>query len=157
MCVILGDFNARVGSRSDNDELTDVKEPHGYGDANEELLSFLTINKAAVCNTWFQKRSIHKATWQHPGTKQWHCIDFAIVCQSQRKTCLDASVMHGVECNMHHQILRIKLNISCERSLNQYLLNIGSVIFHKKPAKGRQSRKYDVSKLKGQATNDNGE
>ena len=40
-----------------------------------ELLSFLSINQATVCNTWFRKRDIGKQTWQHPKSKRWHCID----------------------------------------------------------------------------------
>lgn len=148
MCVVLGDFNARVGSRLDSDdEWQNVRGPHGYGETNEagrDLLSFLSVNELAVCNTWFQKQSIHKATWQHPGTKQWHCIDFAVVRQSQRRKCLDVSVMRGAECNTDHQLLRIRVNIGCKR-------------VYKKPCACGQSRKFDVLKLKGKAIDDKGE
>ncbi len=54
--VILGDFNARVGSRGSND----VRGPHGTGESNEagrELLTFLSIDEATECNTWFQLTS----------------------------------------------------------------------------------------------------
>ena len=37
--------------------------PHGLGVMNEtgrELLSFLSINGATVCNTWFKKNDVHK-------------------------------------------------------------------------------------------------
>ena len=67
---MLGDFNARVGSRAVQDgEWWYERGPHGYGELNEagmELLSFLSTNEATVCNTWFQKKEIHKQTWQHP-------------------------------------------------------------------------------------------
>ena len=53
--VLLGDFNARVGSRMvDDDEWWDERSPHGLGILNEagrELLSFLSVNEATVCNT----------------------------------------------------------------------------------------------------------
>ena len=42
-CVMLGDFNARVGSRLDEDEWWHVRGPNGYGETNEvgkELLGF---------------------------------------------------------------------------------------------------------------------
>ena len=83
--VVLGDFNARVGSRAEDDEWWRVRGPHGHGELNvagRELLSFLSTNEATICNTWYKKKAIHKSTWQHPGTKQWHCIDFAIMRQS---------------------------------------------------------------------------
>ncbi len=47
--VMLGDFNARVGSRVDG-EWRHVRGPHGYGELNE----------ATVCNTWLQKIAIHQ-------------------------------------------------------------------------------------------------
>ena len=79
---MLGDFNARVGSSSSNeDEWRDVRGPHGIGELNssgEQLLSFLAVNGAYICNTWFMKRENLKATWQHPRTRKSHCIDYCI-------------------------------------------------------------------------------
>ena len=46
--------------------------PHGPGavnDAGKELLSFLAVNKATVCNTWFEKNiHIYKQTGSTPDT-----------------------------------------------------------------------------------------
>ena len=63
--VVLGDFNALVGSRVVDDLWWYERGPHGYGEINEagvELLSFLSTNEATVCNTWFKKRDIGKQT-----------------------------------------------------------------------------------------------
>ena len=153
--VVLGDFNARVGSRNDSaDENVDddasgqssnVLGPHGHGELNEagkELLSFLSINEATVCNAWYQKKGIHKATWQHPGSKKWHCIDYAIMKQSQRRKCLDVSVMRGAQCNTDHQMLQVKLHV-------------GPVRRHYRPNSSSQMR-FDISKLKEQAVGSHG-
>ena len=55
--VLLGYFNARVGSKeSTAAEWEHARGPHGHGEVNEagkELLTFLSLNKATVCNTWF--------------------------------------------------------------------------------------------------------
>lgn len=77
-------------------------------------MNFLLLNEATVCNTWFQKRSIHKYTWQHPRSKVWHCIDFAVVRWKDRRRCLDAEVKRGAECHTDHQMLRIKMRMSRE-------------------------------------------
>ena len=106
MYVMLGDFNARVGSRSEEGgQWGEVRGPHGLAEADHagtELLTFLSINEASVCNTWFPKRGIHKQNWQHPKSKRWHCINFAIVWQAHRRRCLDASVKRDAECHTAH-------------------------------------------------------
>ena len=70
--MLLGDFNARVGTRSgvsdadSADEWADVRGPCGFGECNEagkELLSFLSLNNATVCNTWFAKKPVYKQSW----------------------------------------------------------------------------------------------
>ena len=45
-----------------------------------------------------QKKSIHKYTWQHPGSKQWHYIDYLIMRQRQRQMCCDVSVLRSADC-----------------------------------------------------------
>ena len=51
--VVLGDFNARVGSREYvGDHWDAVRGPHGFGvvnDAGKKLLSFLSVHQATVC------------------------------------------------------------------------------------------------------------
>ena len=138
--ILLGDFNARVGSREEEEEDDDiwgeVRGPHGFGlcnDSGKELLAFLARNESIVCNTWFKKKDIHKQTWQHPKSKQWHCIDYAIMRRQDRKRCLDATVRRGAECNTDHQLLCIKVRITYRRGNG---------------AKAAASRKrYDVFKL----------
>lgn len=136
--LLMGDFNARVGSRecAVGDMWDGVRGPYGYGvvnDAGKELLSFLAVHQATVCNTWYMKRDIHKQTWQHPKSKQWSCIDFAITRQKDRKMCTDVSVRRGAECNTDHQLLCITLKLKregCRTSVPKV-----------------DSRRYDVSSL----------
>ena len=108
MFILLGNFNARVGSRDadeEEDELwRQVRGPHGFGQCNDsgkELLAFLARNESIICNTWFMKKDMHKQTWQHQKFKQWHCIDYVIMRRRDRKRCTDATVKHGAECNTY--------------------------------------------------------
>ena len=90
--IMVGDWNARVGNteRSDTDsEWEGVQGCHGVGKMNESgerFLSFCAMNSLSILNTYFQK-NIHKLTWQHPGNKQWHCIDYILMRQSRSATC----------------------------------------------------------------------
>ena len=80
--ILLGDFNACVGYREQSDDQwSNVKGPHGYGEMNDAGRELLALNEVMVCNTWYTEKNIHKATWQHPRFKQWHCIDYIIMKQ----------------------------------------------------------------------------
>ena len=76
----MGDFNARVGGGGESSSLwSGVHGSFGVGRLNETLdgetlLSFCALNQLCVMNTMFQKKRIHQYTWQHLGTKLWHCI-----------------------------------------------------------------------------------
>ena len=111
-------------------------------DAGKELLNFLSLNESTVCNTWFKKKNIYKHTWQNPKSKKWHCIDFAIVREMDRRRCLDAHVVRGAECNTDHQMLRIKLRMSGKQ-------------YHHKQQKNSSTR-FDVAKLLGPSEDENG-
>ena len=138
--VILGDFNARVGSRESEDEQwSAVRGPHGYGvinDAGRELLSFLSSHQATVCNTWFMKKAVHKQTWQHPKSKQWSCIDFVVMKQRDRKLCVDVAARRGAVCNTDHHLVLAKLKVwrcGCRRSVLD--------------GRAPKVKRYDVGKL----------
>ena len=65
--VVLGDFNARVGSSPGHEEdaWRQVRGPYGGGtmnEAGEQLLSFLSMFNSRLCNTYFKKKDIHKVT-----------------------------------------------------------------------------------------------
>ena len=114
---ILCGFNGRVGSlRTKGDQWRKkVRGPFGLGEANDvrkELLNSLLLNDATICNTWFQKKSIYKQTWQHPQSNQWHCIDYSITKQKDCRWCLDVEVKHGAECHTNHQLVRGKLTMT---------------------------------------------
>ena len=123
--VLMGDFNARVGSRiGEDDQWRYVRGPHGLGEVNDAgkellLITFLSINEATISNTWFPKKEIYKGTWQHPKSKRRLCIDFAVVRQRDSRKCLDACVKCGAECNTDHQLLRIKMTVKGARGYSR--------------------------------------
>ena len=82
MLLVLGDFNARVGS--DFQSWRSVIGPHGMGNCNgngERLLDFCSNNQLLVTNTWFKHKSIHKTTWFRNGNRSrpGHIIDYILV------------------------------------------------------------------------------
>eukprot|EP00117_Sycon_ciliatum_P039014 scpid35652/ scgid3339/ Craniofacial development protein 2; p97 bucentaur protein len=111
--LLLGDFNARVGSSNDaGDEWRAVLGRYGHGarnDAGERLLMWCATNGLSVMNTHFQKPASRRGTWMHPATKQTHLIDFIIMRQPHRRFCLDVSVMRGANCWTDHHMVRSRI------------------------------------------------
>ena len=80
--ILLGDFNARVGT--DTNAWRKVIGNHGIGMANangNRLLSICAEHKLVITNTVFQQCDKYKTTWMHPRSKRWHLIDYVIVRQ----------------------------------------------------------------------------
>lgn len=74
----------------------EVRGSYGFGSGKQEM------NPSYVTLDFRRRPNIHKQTWQHPKSKQWHCINYAIMRRQDRKSCLDATVKHGAECNTDH-------------------------------------------------------
>ena len=92
LLVIMGDFNARVGS--DCSSWNSVMGPHGIGDCNEngqQLLDFQASNHMLVSNTWFQHKLLHQATWfrNYDCSRPGHMIDYVLVNKCFRTSVLD--------------------------------------------------------------------
>ena len=115
LLLMVGDFNARVGSTEqggNGETWAGVRGAHGVGKMNEagaDLLSFCALNELTIMNTCFQKKNIHKFTWQHPGTKEWHCIDYVVMRQKQRRLCRDVGVVRSADCWTDHKLLCAKI------------------------------------------------
>ncbi|KAK7004577.1 craniofacial development protein 2 [Biomphalaria glabrata] len=84
--IMLGDFNARVGSGWKT--WSNILGRHGIGHFNSNgalLLEMGTAHKLTITNTLFQLPHRKKTSWMHPRFKHWHQIDFIIVKQSDRQ------------------------------------------------------------------------
>ena len=52
-----------------------------------------------------------RLSWQHSGSKQWHCIDYVIMRQRRKQMCCDVSVLRSADCWTDHKLLREKLKV----------------------------------------------
>ena len=74
--VLLGDFNARVGSQSM--AWPKVLGPHYHGKRNangHRLLTFCSQNEFSITNFNFEVKDMYKGTWKHPRSNHWHTLD----------------------------------------------------------------------------------
>lgn len=113
--ILMGDFNARVGS--EHMVWSKVIGQHGVGKMNRNglrLLSLCAEHQLVITNTIFQMKNWLKTTWQHPRSKHWHLLDYVIVRQKDRRDVLTTRVMRGAECWTDHLMVRSKLLMSIQ-------------------------------------------
>ena len=111
--VLMGDFNARVGT--DTDTWKGVIGKHGVTGLNENgryLLQLCCSNGFRIMNTFFQHREVHKYTWYRPSMDQKSLIDFCIVSSDLFSDVLDVRVKRGAELSTDHHLVVCSLRLS---------------------------------------------
>lgn len=109
MTMVLGDFNAKVGSLGPTeDHLRRVLGRADLGERNERrerLLSFCAERELTIANTTFTHHPRRLYTWRSPGDRYRNQIDFILVPQRWRTSVRNARTYPGAECGSYHQLL----------------------------------------------------
>ena len=111
--ILLDDFNARV-SRN-HDIWHGVIGHHGVGNMNSSglrLLSLCSEMDLAITNNFFQLCDMHKTSWMHPRSKQWHLIDNVIVRSRDLNEMQITQAMRGAECSTDYRLICSTLRLT---------------------------------------------
>ena len=111
--ILLGDFNARVGS--DHDAWSGSLGPHGVGNVNENgqrLLEMCSFQNLSIMNTFFQTKLRQAVTWRHPRSGHWHQLDLVIARRTSRPKFLHTRSYHSADCNSDHALVCSKVRLA---------------------------------------------
>jgi hypothetical protein len=110
--VLLGDFNAKIGSCVDTVCYQDVRGRYMVDKLNENgelLLSFCHRNNYIIANSFFKKRFY--GTWQHYRSKKYSCLDYCVVESKDRKNVKDCGINRKMECWTDHHGVELLMKI----------------------------------------------
>ncbi|CAF1318651.1 unnamed protein product, partial [Rotaria magnacalcarata] len=108
--VIMGDWNAKVGSKP----ITGITGNFGLGDRNEagdRLLEFCHNNSLFITNTCFQQPKRRLYTWTSPNGQYKNQIDYILCSQRWRSSIHLAKTRPGADCGSDHELLVAKFQI----------------------------------------------
>lgn len=110
--LILGDFNARVGT--DWETYTEVIGKFGKGMKNsngELLLNFCAQQGLCITNTFFHQPEKNFYTWKHARTGRYHLLDYVLARKADIAEILCTKAMRGPECSTDHYLVRCQLRL----------------------------------------------
>ncbi|XP_045158250.2 craniofacial development protein 2-like [Mercenaria mercenaria] len=114
--IIMGDFNAKVGSNNKTHE--NVMGKHGMGNRNdngESLLEFCGINNLVITGTIFPHKLRHKISWISPDGRTENQIDHLLISKQHRTSIMDTRAMRGADVSSDHELIRSKIRIKLRK------------------------------------------
>ena len=110
--VIMGDFNAKIGS--DNQGYENVMGVHGLGvmnDNEERFVNACAANNIVIGGSVFPHKRIHKATWVSPDQVTENQIDHMGINKMFRRSLQDVRVKRGADVASDHHLVTARLKL----------------------------------------------
>jgi hypothetical protein len=136
LVILMGDFNAKVGS--DNENLQHVMGRHGIGEINdngERLVELCGMNEMKIGGTLFPHKPVHKVTWVSPDNSTENQIDHICVSAKWSNSLIDVRNQRGADIASDHHLV------------------CGKIVFkikNMRPVRGQVRTKYNIERLKSQ-------
>jgi len=115
--ILMGDFNAKIGSENKDYPETLGREGLGTMNENGEFFSdFCARNKFVIGGSIFPHKRIHKATWLSPDLHTENQIDHICIRQKFRRSMQDVRVQRGADAASDHHLVVTKLKLKLKKN-----------------------------------------
>ncbi|VDP40084.1 unnamed protein product [Schistosoma margrebowiei] len=116
LTILMGDFNAMVGT--DNTGYEDTMRRQGLGERNENgerFANLCAVNKLVIGGTIFLHKRIHKTTWTSPDHTTQNQIDHICINKTFRRTIDDVRIKRGADIASDHHLLVAKIKLKLKK------------------------------------------
>nr|KAG5697993.1 hypothetical protein BaRGS_005811 [Batillaria attramentaria] len=129
MTILMGDFNAKIGSNNTGYE--DTMGTHGLGQMNEDgerFADFCALNQLVIGGSIFPHKRIHKATWRSPDHVTENQIDHICISRKFRRSWRDVRVMRGADAKAQEEYTAADRGVkrSTRKDKRDYIDNLAS-------------------------------
>ena len=111
--VIVEDFNAKVGKRTNENEKRAIGN-FALGERNdngEELVNFAIENELSIMNTMFQKHPRRLFTWTSPDGNTKNQIDYVLIQQRWKSAISNVGTVPSADCDSDREMLKATFKI----------------------------------------------
>lgn len=115
--VLMGDFNACVGSSESNQECVGKFGLTHTNTRGERLREFCEQYDMIITNTMYEVPDRRKYTWTTPGNRERYQIDYILVKKKFRNQITSSHSYPGAEIDSDHKLVKAKCNIKFKKRI----------------------------------------